>query len=321
MAAGSCQGLFLLAVTCTLYLATVVCGDVFEQPVYVWSDHRCLSPEDRTSQDLADTHSDFAMQFLQSYIGTESKCLDRHIPAAETAVVFIGNELRLSDESLVSSTEGFNLQVLLKTSGVTAGYSVELRAVGSSTERSSVAATLVATAASSPSDNLGKIAAVGACGIKSKDIASFGLEDLTEYLEARKEARRSGSTDLLIVCMSPDDGFTRHELMQYEGKVLSETLSVLQTTGTSYVALYTSDWTGESYGRSRSLIESEPDTNGTSNTTGNSTGPVCNELCRKRATLWESLFVFLILLIILISGTCCMTGVNTPTRFETSKES
>lgn len=152
----------------------------------------------------------------------------------------------------------------------------------------------------------------------------FGL--LQEYLVTRKKIRGAGVTDVVIVCLSsPNEKVAGHGLLLNEGewflaimssvvfmrsvvasyvplwrthllvyaaKVLSETLSDLQTSGTSYVALHTLGWKEQNdERRSRSLSEAGYGTNATSNTSGNGTLGVCDELCRRRATLWESLFV------------------------------
>lgn len=48
--------------------------------------------------------------------------------------------------------------------------------------------------------------------------------------------------------------------------------------------------------------------------------PLCDAACRTKATLWETLFVAITLLIVLVSGLCCLIAVDTPDRFEVPKD-
>ncbi|PSR90285.1 GDP polyribonucleotidyltransferase [Actinidia chinensis var. chinensis] len=48
---------------------------------------------------------------------------------------------------------------------------------------------------------------------------------------------------------------------------------------------------------------------------------VCDGVCQIKSSLLEGILVGIVLLIILISGLCCMAGIDTPTRFEAPQDS
>ncbi|WOL18034.1 hypothetical protein Cni_G26827 [Canna indica] len=52
-----------------------------------------------------------------------------------------------------------------------------------------------------------------------------------------------------------------------------------------------------------------------------STNSTCGGVCQIKSSLLEGIFVANLLLTILISGLCCMIGIDTPTRFEAPQES
>ncbi|XP_010501171.1 PREDICTED: uncharacterized protein LOC104778426 [Camelina sativa] len=58
----------------------------------------------------------------------------------------------------------------------------------------------------------------------------------------------------------------------------------------------------------------------TGNATVNAT-TTCDELCKFKSSLLEGILVGIVFLLILISGLCCMAGIDTPTRFETPQDS
>lgn len=106
---------------------------------HCWCKCRCLTLEDRPALDQSSSHSSFAADFLKSYVGTESmviiswcalrfgaqglyicrhwcirkiiswQCEDEHIPAAEVAVVFAGNEVVQYDFCKVLVTEACSI--------------------------------------------------------------------------------------------------------------------------------------------------------------------------------------------------------------------
>lgn len=105
---------------------------------------------------------------------------------------------------------------------------------------------------------------------------------------------------------------------QVEGKILGEIIRNLQQAGITYTVLYTSDpYEMVPYGRfqklERHLISN------VRNDSANMT--YCDGVCKSKASLLEGFLVGLVLLIILLSGLCCMMGIQTPTRFEAPHES
>ncbi|KAJ9563534.1 hypothetical protein OSB04_008694 [Centaurea solstitialis] len=101
------------------------------------------------------------------------------------------------------------------------------------------------------------------------------------------------------------------------GQVFSELISSVEQTGAKYSVLYVSDPVNVlRYPSYRQLDRFLAQKSG--NASDNSS---CDGVCQIKSSLLEGLFVGLVLLIILISGLCCMAGIDTPTRFEAPQES
>ncbi|GAB4835065.1 hypothetical protein Ancab_033333 [Ancistrocladus abbreviatus] len=73
-------------------------------------------------------------------------------------------------------------------------------------------------------------------------------------------------------------------------------------------------WTSSSLQIERFLAEAS-----SGNRSVNST--VCDRVCQIKTSLLEGILAGIVLLVILISGLCCMMGIDTPTRFETNQDS
>ncbi|KAH0934175.1 hypothetical protein HID58_011292 [Brassica napus] len=102
------------------------------------------------------------------------------------------------------------------------------------------------------------------------------------------------------------------------GESISELVSSVEQSGSKYTALYVSDpyWYTSYKTLQRFLAESAT---GNSSSVGVST--TCDELCKFKSSLLEGILVGIVFLLILISGLCCMAGIDTPTRFETPQDS
>ncbi|EPS74433.1 hypothetical protein M569_00322, partial [Genlisea aurea] len=125
--------------------------------------------------------------------------------------------------------------------------------------------------------------------------------------------------DLIVLCSgvsSSDD-----DRSDAESTILSRLLdSVKPLVGVEYSVLYVSDpfrapqYVNPHRELKRFLAEGTTAGNASSNST------VCDNVCQIKSSLLEGLFVGIVLLIILISGLCCMMGIDTPSRFETPQE-
>ncbi|VAI30138.1 unnamed protein product [Triticum turgidum subsp. durum] len=119
-------------------------------------------------------------------------------------------------------------------------------------------------------------------------------------------------TELIVFCSG---GFK--DSTKSEGQLLLDLVSVLDKSGAKYTVLYAS----QPYG----LLENPSDlplARYLAEKT-NTTKPVlekCDGECQLKSTLLEGVFVGVVLLIILISGLCCMMGIDTPSRFEAPQD-
>ncbi|KAM3256763.1 hypothetical protein ACQJBY_049284 [Aegilops geniculata] len=119
-------------------------------------------------------------------------------------------------------------------------------------------------------------------------------------------------TELIVFCSG---GFKDNA--KSEGWLLLDLVSVLDKSGAKYTVLYAS----QPYG----LLENPSDlplARYLAEKT-NTTKPVlekCDGECQLKSTLLEGVFVGVVLLIILISGLCCMMGIDTPSRFEAPQD-
>ncbi|KAF2582666.1 hypothetical protein F2Q68_00002912 [Brassica cretica] len=137
------------------------------------------------------------------------------------------------------------------------------------------------------------------------------LQSFKDHLLARRETRKEGETDLVVLC---SEGSQSHS----ERESISELVSSVEQSGSKYTALYVSDpyWYTSYKTLQRFLAESAT---GNSSSVGVST--TCDELCKFKSSLLEGILVGIVFLLILISGLCCMAGIDTPTRFETPQDS
>ncbi|KAM3293229.1 hypothetical protein ACQJBY_036668 [Aegilops geniculata] len=137
----------------------------------------------------------------------------------------------------------------------------------------------------------------------------------TDLVMSRKRSNPRGKTDLIVFC---NGGFKDLDNAKSEGELLSELVSVLRMSEARYTVLYASQPYGllenpSNLPLARYLAEK-------TNTTTKSGLGKCDGECLVKSSLLEGTFVGLVLLIILISGLCCMMGIDTPSRFEASHD-
>ncbi|CAM0950406.1 unnamed protein product [Alopecurus aequalis] len=138
------------------------------------------------------------------------------------------------------------------------------------------------------------------------------MDSIQDLVKSQMGNNPTGQTELIVFCSG---GFK--DSVKSEGELLSEVVSVLNKSGAKYSILYAS----QPYG----LLENSselPLARYLAEKT-NTTKPVletCDGECQLKSTLLEGVFVGLVLLIILISGLCCMMGIATPSRFEAPQD-
>lgn len=227
----------------------------------------------------------------------------------DVALVYVGKKLQSSDISKSVHMDP-TLMDLLKTSFTTSNISMSFPYVDVSDEKNTLENSLISTFVESCGNELGidDIAYMESCSIDGKNLQRLqGPKELEDFVVTKMENGVSGKTSLIVYC---DDGS-----YQSEGKTLSTLVEFLKKYSATYSVLYASDPYMFNHYHShlamRSLAEH--------NTSVNST--LCDGVCQLKSSLLEGLFVAIVLLIILISGLCCMMGIDTPTRFEAPQES
>ncbi|XP_010543037.1 PREDICTED: uncharacterized protein LOC104816065 [Tarenaya hassleriana] len=143
------------------------------------------------------------------------------------------------------------------------------------------------------------------------------LQSFKDHLLARREMRKEGETDLVVLCSEGSELSGSLDQSRSEGETISELVSSMEQSGTKYAALYVSDpyWYTSYQTLQRFLAESAAGNSSLNVTT------TCDEVCKFKSSLLEGVLVGIVLLLILISGLCCMAGIDTPSRFETPQES
>ncbi|CAJ1934004.1 unnamed protein product [Sphenostylis stenocarpa] len=234
----------------------------------------------------------------------------------DLALLFVGRELQSSDLSMNKHADS-SLLDLLKISFARSNTSVAFPYVYAS-EDLLLENTLVSGFSEACGDDMGiaNVAFHGSCsmgGTNHEEITA--LQSVQDYLTKRMEDSHRGKTDLVVFCNGGSQAVKNVDGAQSEGEVLSNVISSVEESGAKYAVLYVSDPSRSiqypSYrDLQRFLAESTESNKSTS----------CDEVCLLKSSLLEGILVGIVLLIILISGLCCMMGIDTPTRFETPQE-
>ncbi|XP_020582546.1 uncharacterized protein LOC110026092 [Phalaenopsis equestris] len=239
---------------------------------------------------------------------------ENHHQNFDVALVFVGKELQSSDISR-SKHEDPTLIGLLKQSFKSSNVSMAFPYIAVSNEKDTIENSLISGFIDSCGHDFGvkNIAYMESCSLKGQNFKKLeGLRSLQDFISGKMESGVTELTDLIVFCGESSEESIHTES---EGQVLSEIVDLLEKSGSTYTILYASDpyrsYPYPSLSTMRFLSES--------NSSSNSTR--CDGVCQLKSSLLEGLFVGIVLLIILISGLCCMTGIDTPTRFEAAPES
>ncbi|KAJ6846775.1 uncharacterized protein M6B38_283210 [Iris pallida] len=232
----------------------------------------------------------------------------------DVALVYIGRKLQSSEISKTKH-EDSTLLNLLKDSFTSSNVSIAFPYVAMSDGKDTLENSLITGFTENCGQGLGvnHIAYMNSCSLNGDNLKKLhGLQSFQDFVGSRMETKARGNTDLIVFC---DEVAEESDLAQSEGKVLSGLVNFLEQSGAAYTVLYASDsYRSMQYPRlalSRFLAEGNASSDST----------VCDGVCQIKSSLLEGIFVGIVLLIILLSGLCCMMGIDTPTRFEAPQES
>ncbi|XP_028753523.1 uncharacterized protein LOC114713105 [Neltuma alba] len=293
-------------------------------PAFLWSPDQDLvsnnGPEGTVNYQII-SPKDLANSVMSQAGWSNLLCKGKEMQKPlDLALLFVGKELQSSELSLNKPADPSLLE-LLKISFTRSNFSMAFPYVSAS-EEEKLENLLVSGFSKACGDDLeiGDVAFLGSCSMEDanhKENAHF--HSIQDFLTKRMEESHKGATDLVVFCNGDSLPSENADNTQSEGKILSELLSSVEKSGAKYSVLYVSDPSRSSRYPSyreiqRFLAESTP-----GNLSANVT--LCDEVCQIKSSLLEGLIVGIVLLIILISGLCCMMGIDTPTRFETPQES
>ncbi|CAH9073068.1 unnamed protein product [Cuscuta epithymum] len=269
-------------------------------------DYRTLSPKDLVKSVMSE--------------GCWSKLLCSSKGAQQPldiGLVFVGKELQSRDLSRPGKADS-SLISLLKASFFTSNFSLAFPYIAISEEEGhSVESSFVSVFSETCGNDLEthRLAFSESCSVDGDNFNKLpDIISVQKYLLSRMEKRSKGHTDLIVLCHSGSSVMEGLGEEASEGQVLTELISYMEQLDAKYSVLYVPDvLTSIQYpsdrGLQRFLAEGSFDSG-----SGNLT---CDGVCHIKATFLESILVAIVLLIILISGLCCMMGIDTPTRFET----
>ncbi|KAF5756774.1 hypothetical protein HanXRQr2_Chr17g0818751 [Helianthus annuus] len=237
--------------------------------------------------------------------------------SVDLAIVFVGRE---SVDISGRKNEDQSLLDLLKASFTKSTFSLAYPYVSASEENKPLQSSLVSELAETCGLDAGlsKVGILESCAAEGGNFEKLAdISSVNEYVVSSMEKKSKGQTPLVVYCNGADSP-KGSEQPRSEGEILSELISSVEKTGAKYSVLYVSDPVNViRYPSYRQVDRFLAEKSGNSSRDSNA----CDGVCQIKSSLLEGLFVGLVLLIILISGLCCMAGIDTPTRFEAPQES
>lgn len=288
-------------------------------PAFLWSPHQIEMKEAVNYQTLSP--KDLAKSVVSEGGWSNLLCSgEKDQQPVDLALVFVGRELSSLDISGSKHADPA-LVDFLKVSFARSNFSMAFPYVAVSEEKEAMENSLISGFTETCGHDLGvsNVAFLESCSVEGGNFKKLAdLRSVHDYLVSRRKTRPVGPTDLVMFCHG---GSHLEELDQQrlESEVFSELISSLEQSGTKYTVLYVSDpFRSIQYPSYRDLerfLAEGTYGNGSANST------TCDEVCQIKSSLLEGLLVGIVLLIILISGLCCMMGIDTPTRFEAPQDS
>ncbi|KNA14518.1 hypothetical protein SOVF_106630 [Spinacia oleracea] len=240
--------------------------------------------------------------------------------SVDIAVVFVGKELQSSGVARNSLADA-SLVDLLKDSFTKSNFSMAYPYVSAMVKEETLESSLIEEfeASCDHKFRVGNIIVTDSCLIEDKGYSKLAdMHAVEEYVTSTMEKGTKEQTDLLVVCRGGFSSLKNLDRPHSEGQFFSELISSLDHSGAKYTVLYVSDpYNPIQYPSSHQLGRLLAETPG--NASLNST-VFCDGVCQIKKSLLEAVFVAIVLVIILISGLCCMMGIDTPTRFEVPQE-
>ncbi|KAL7603065.1 uncharacterized protein LOC111883640 [Lactuca sativa] len=268
-------------------------------PAFLWSNIKEESPTSKVKEGVSYqtlSPKDLAKSVMSEGGWSNLLCSSpKPEQSIDLAIVFVGKEpLDISGRK----QEDKPLFNLLRASFMSSTFSLAYPYISASEEDEAVQDKLV----SEFSETCGNDA-----GLNIEKLSD--INSVHKYVASSMEKKPEGQTPVVVFTNEGDDS---------EGEVLSKLMSSVEETGAKYSVLYVSDPVNVlRYPSYRQVDRFLAESSGNASSNNSST---CDGVCQIKSSLLEGLFVGLVLLIILISGLCCMAGIDTPTRFEAPQD-
>lgn len=290
-------------------------------PAFLWSPHlNRLSDDNKKLNYQTLSPKDLASSLLSQAGWSDLLCSPTQ--SVDVALVFVGKELQSSHISGNKRAADPALVNLLKDSFKSSNFSMAFPYISVSGD-DTMENLLVSEFRDACGNDLriSNVAFSESC--TTEDGNFLKLEDLRsvqDHLLSRMENAPKEQADLIVYCSGGSRSMEKLDHPRSESEVISELIASLKKSGAKYVVLYVSDPVRSIQYPSHRELERFLAEGGTArNVSADSTS--CDEVCQIKSSLLEGLFVGIVLLLILISGLCCMMGIDTPARFEVPQES
>ncbi|KAM6581931.1 hypothetical protein CsatA_005705 [Cannabis sativa] len=231
----------------------------------------------------------------------------------DLALIFVGSQLRSSD-LYANSNADKDFVDFLKVSFTKSNFSTAYPYIAT-TEESMVDSLIQGVTETCGNNiNLGNIVVSESCSLPDGNFKRLAnVQSVHDYLSSRAEKKANGEANVLVFCHEESNSLDSAHKSDSETETFGKLVGSMDQSGKKYAVLYVSEPSKSiQYPLSRDVERFLAE--GINST-------ICGEVCKIKSSLLEGLLVGIVLLIILISGICCMMGIDTPTRFETPQDS
>ncbi|KAL4310128.1 hypothetical protein GQ457_01G048900 [Hibiscus cannabinus] len=311
--------MFVVAVMVGFFAAAQI-SSASTVPAFLWSPGFSSNELKESVSYQIMSPKDLANSVLSQGGWSDLLCSERKLERpVDLAIVFVGRELHSSDVAGNKNVDPALLN-LLRGSFTRSNFSMAFPYVATS-EEETMENLLVSSFKEACGHDLGvsNVAFSESCSIEGGDFQKLAnLHSINDHLVSRMEKRTKGETDFVVVCHGGFQSLKELDQPFPESEILKEVMSSVEQSGANYAALYVSDpfksihYPGYKE-LERFLAEDTPKN-------ASATAQVCDEVCKLKSSLLEGVLVGIVLLLILVSGLCCMMGIDTPTRFEAPQD-
>lgn len=293
-------------------------------PAFLWSPHQDGHPNRITEGIKYRTlfPRDLAKLVMSEGGWSNFLCLlEAGQKSLDFAVLFVGKELRSRDISRPIKADQ-SLMNSLRGSFWNSNFSLAFPYVALPEENEAMENYLISQFIDTCGNNLemGSIAVLESCTVEGETFEKLkDISAVQDFMFSKMEKKSRGEANLIVVCHGASPSQSVTEVPHSEGEFFSHIMSSIEQLNATYTALYVSDPLGSVQHRPYQGLERFLAEGAVGNRSTNST--ICDGVCQIKSSILEAILVGIVLLIILISGLCCMAGIDTPARFEVPQDS